>query len=248
MDSVVERTVDSLFEDEVLKSFCKNQGLSKKQLIAEVSAFQIALKAGTKKAPPKERFVITLDYAKSMFSHDFDTGFIDDGMHCTHCFGNCTTIDHPPHTYCAVKADTIYCTAHLTKDREAEIKAYNAGKLDLHARKEKRDAIRFNSSRTYLKARGYNAKELKSMATKRQLAVVKYKHNKDYFYDPISGVVLQRIGDDLKREFKTIGIDRRCDQNIRKLKPSNVVELKDTRITFAYESLNNDAKKILDLE
>ena len=247
-DELIQSLVDALFQDPGIKAFCERKQLTKKQLIAELLEYQCNASVGTKKAPPKERFEITLEYAKSMYSSTSDTGFIGDGLHCVHCYGNCTTVNHPPHTYCSVECGTIYCKDHLKKDRETEIKAYNSGKFDLNTHKEKRDVTRVNAAKSYLKEHGYNTKELKTMATKSPLEVVVYKHNKDYLYDKKSGVVLMKIEDDCKREFRTVGVDRQCNQNIRKLGPSSIMELKDTRVTFRYESLNSDAKKMLDLD
>ena len=240
---MIQNIVDLVFQDPTIKAFCDSQKLTQQQLITELLEF-----SSVASNPPINRFDMTLDYAKSMMNINFDTKFVDDGLHCIHCYGKCTTLNYPPHTYCGAVSKTIYCNNHRKKDRELEIKAYAVGKFDIKSYKDKRDVIRNNAARCYLKASGYNTKDLKSMATKRPLEVIIYKYNKDYFYDKTSGVILLKINNDLKREFRTVGIDRQYNQNIRKLGPSSIMELRDTRVIFDYDSLNADARNVLELD
>ena len=121
------------------------------------------------------------------------------------------------------------------------LKDYENGKLDLELYLEKNTTSRKSYARTKLKKRGYGAKDLKTISTKRRLQCEEYNYDSDLLYEEKSGLVVRPITNELCREFKTVGIDRRCNGKIKKLTIADVKELSDTVVTFDFKSLDEEA-------
>jgi hypothetical protein len=241
-DDLLRNVITILLEDPGIRDFLQQEGLTGKQLR------RLMIQQTTQPLKPV-KYEMTVEYAKQMLSPNFDSGFVGDGLHCTHCYGNRTTADHPPHTYCAVQGDSIFCAEHLTDDRMKLIRKYEEGTYDLETQKEARDITRRGDAASYLKKQGYKGKDLKSMGTKKSLRIEPYKHNSTHWYSAETGVVVRVCirEDTTDTIYETVGIDRHNNGKIRLLRPSDVIVLGNTRVSIDRKSLNEQALEYLEL-
>jgi len=248
VNSLVEGFVDAFLQDPIVKAFIESKQLSRNELIEAILSSPYVDNTITTQVVAKESFVMSTNYAKSMLSAEFDSGFIGDGSHCIHCYGNRTITEHPPHTYCAKECGSLYCKEHYKPELNKITKAYNEKKYNLEAHKEKRDALRKTNARNYLKQEGYNSKDLKIMNSKRRIQYREYPHDKKCFYNSETGVVVKQIIGDFLREYRTVGVDKRCNGKMRKLEIDDVSALSGTTVVFGHDSLSKEALEFLEVE
>jgi hypothetical protein len=223
-----------LLRDKCLAAFCESKQITAEKLIELMMTKRIQAKHSE----------LSIEQYQAMMSDEHDEHWNDDGNHCLVYLGNRKNLSaEEVHTYCHRASDGIVCNKHICiPEYEKWAEDYIAGFIDLKKYRAKNTKIRLTYARTKLKPT--NDVPLFMQVGKDKKAFINYTHITGCKYCKELGLVVKqtRINGN-SNKYITLGIDRKNNGKISKLKLTDLRALKDVLVTVDIATVENKAIK-----
>jgi len=248
---LLEIFVEKLLEEEEFALFAAEKNLTSEdiaKILLKVHRTPIG-KPGAKTKEKLAKVEVSKEDLVKMVNVKYKTNWQSDEKHCIFCYGANVFEGAKPFSYCSAElkqGEVLFCDEHRSSKKSIKIvESYNYGQFDLETYHAKNDALRKTSCENKLKKIGFDRESLKDMSTRELVAFREYSHNNDYLYDKKNGLIVKRIDGDIKRNYKTIGIDRRNTGKIKKLTADDIRIYKNVAVSFDKNSLSEEAMEFL---
>lgn len=248
MDEILKQAILGIYEelkkDESIATFFEEKGITAEIFLEKTHDAKFAKQiVGPKGKMEKEP--ITLELLKELISNSYNDNWTEKDNRCVFFYSSVVPLGMRPFTMCAERCKGIFCDKHEAKKNDKLLDNYKRGKFDREEYHLSAISKRKGFARTKLKAMGANIQDLKTISKKRMLSTKDYPFTIGYKRDVDNGLVLKPISDELTRVYYTVGIDRKNDGKMRKLKITDIHRYEDTNVTFDIESLDDEAKEYL---